>query len=564
MINRILLNLTVRVRIIAIVVLLCAILGGLDGYAIYQNYDVNHSYNEAINEINMSYSINKVLDDVVSEMDIYILDNEKRNELKENLSLNTIDLLLTELQAKIITAEQINALNSVTRLQSGLEKSIMKAYEAIDSGDLTTGGQHFDTAKDIVSFMDEEMTAYILLQVKNIETIQQQIDGDASRSRVISLSLLGAILIIGILFAASIIKSITNPLKQIGEMSDEIGSGNFMINDLIIPGNNELSILVTGFNAMKNQMKESISNVHLATNNIYALAGNLATMAEDNTMTEEALSESIDLMVDGISIQQTETEVISSGIAYMNDIAATIEINDQSIMEQASTSVVRAKRGLDHVEVFVSEMDHIGNEARQASMMVTLLNENSAQMNQLVSSMTAIANQTNLLSLNATIEAARAGEAGKGFAVVASEIRNLANDATNFGQDITKIIHGLDDRLKSISGNMKSTVDSLDHVEIMTKQVVSDFNGIYESNQSVNEAIKSNAEELSALLIQIESTNTAAIKNHNVVEDNAKESNKVRGTIQEQIANIEELNATAECLNNQVKELETTVSKFKI
>jgi methyl-accepting chemotaxis protein len=185
-------------------------------------------------------------------------------------------------------------------------------------------------------------------------------------------------------------------------------------------------------------------------------------------------------------------------------------------------------------------------------------------MNQWVSSMTAIANQTNLLSLNATIEAARAGEAGKGFAVVASEIRNLANDATNFGQDITKIIHGLDDRLKSISGNMKSTVDSLDHVEIMTKQVVSDFNGIYESNQSVNEAIKSNAEELSALLIQIESTNTAAIKNHNVVEDNAKESNKVRGTIQEQIANIEELNATAECLNNQVKELETTVSKFKI
>jgi hypothetical protein len=101
MINRILLNLTVRVRIIAIVVLLCAILGGLDGYAIYQNYDVNHSYNEAINEINMSYSINKVLDDVVSEMDIYILDNEKRNELKENLSLNTIDLLLTELQSKI-------------------------------------------------------------------------------------------------------------------------------------------------------------------------------------------------------------------------------------------------------------------------------------------------------------------------------------------------------------------------------------------------------------------------------------------------------------------------------
>ena len=56
---------------------------------------------------------------------------------------------------------------------------------------------------------------------------------------------------------------------------------------------------------------------------------------------------------------------------------------------------------------------------------------------------TAITNQTNLLSLNASIEAARAGDAGKGFAVVADEIRNLSEGTKDSSNRILSAIDRL-------------------------------------------------------------------------------------------------------------------------
>jgi methyl-accepting chemotaxis protein WspA len=69
-----------------------------------------------------------------------------------------------------------------------------------------------------------------------------------------------------------------------------------------------------------------------------------------------------------------------------------------------------------------------------------VLNEKAGNINQVVTTITRVADQTNLLSLNAAIEAEKAGEYGRGFAVVATEIRRLADQTAVATYDIDRMV----------------------------------------------------------------------------------------------------------------------------
>jgi methyl-accepting chemotaxis protein len=402
------------------------------------------------------------------------------------------------------------------------------------------------------------------MQVEYSKVIQEEIDISAKESRMIVIIIQGIAILFSSIFAIGIIKSIVKSIKEIGNATKEIAGGNFKINDIPIIGKNELSELANDFNSMKNQIRITLEEVRTISKNILTLTSTLTKMADENTSSEEALSVSMDRINQGIDIQKEETETMSNGIGHINHVSQSIEKHDKNIMSKATLSVNASESGLNHVEEFVNKMNSMSSVARESSDLITLLNDSSNEMNSLVNAMTGIASQTNLLSLNASIEAARAGDAGKGFAVVANEIRTLANNSSKFGQDIALIISSYEERLGSINENMKQTIIYLDDGETMTKQVVTDFSSIYELNKEVELAIKASEIELTALLEQVKSTESSADKNLEVVYENRKESNHILETIEEQIANIEELNANADYLYEQVTSLEKTVSIFQI
>ncbi|MDW2372862.1 methyl-accepting chemotaxis protein, partial [Vibrio sp. 1078-1] len=132
----------------------------------------------------------------------------------------------------------------------------------------------------------------------------------------------------------------------------------------------------------------------------------------------------------------------------------------------------------------------LAEQVSDAANVISELEANTQSINQILSTIQGIAEQTNLLALNAAIEAARAGEQGRGFAVVADEVRVLASKTT---QSTTEI--------ESMISNLQSSSQSANQV---IQSCMSDM------EMSVEQASKANSsmEEIQALIIEISQMST--------------------------------------------------------
>ncbi|MGU5662960.1 methyl-accepting chemotaxis protein [Aeromonas sanarellii] len=133
-------------------------------------------------------------------------------------------------------------------------------------------------------------------------------------------------------------------------------------------------------------------------------------------------------------------------VKFASDITERIEQNHATreaarlAHSTAQETLHSAEAGAELLRAVVETSSLIATRVDQAIALIGQLNEQSRSIEAIVSTISAIADQTNLLALNAAIEAARAGEQGRGFAVVADEVRQLAARTSLSTDEIARVV----------------------------------------------------------------------------------------------------------------------------
>ena len=244
---------------------------------------------------------------------------------------------------------------------------------------------------------------------------------------------------------------------------------------------------------------------------------------------------------------------IVDAAAHIQEIARSMESMSSGARQSADValqSVDVAKKGATSVQATIDGMSAMRSQMQATSKRIKRLGESSQQIGEIVALINELSDQTNVLSVNASIQAAMAGEAGRGFSVVVDEVQQLAERSSQGARQITDI-------LKHIRSDTSSAVKSMEEA---TRGVVESTRLADQAGNSLVE-IQSVSEHLTRLITEISNN---AHKHSDSALNASKDMALVKDITVDAAANTREVANMIERLSELAKELQKSVSRFKL
>ena len=462
---------------------------------------------------------------------------------------------LSELPRKVLDQNMFVLLGKAKELEA--ESSEIKNLVTLEFPDLIDNRAEKDKILALTSYNEAFWTVistlmenlFSLLKGRIDEESLQNIEDKLSKNLLLTIqsidkkesSSLMWMLIVNILliFIAGIIgyfisKNILIALKEMNKVSNELAKGN-LTKELHINSNDEIGETADEMNNFIHSVKETIINAK-------------------NSSTEN-VSISHELSVTALSVGQNvehSMTIISEASERANAIKYTIE-DAISDAKESKEDIIKANDTLDEarndiIGLTSKVQESVEMEVELAGRM-SELSTDAEEVKSILSVISEIADQTNLLALNAAIEAARAGEHGRGFAVVADEVRKLAErtqgSLTEINATINVIVQSIVDASTQMENNSKE-VQTLANIAMDVEVKITD------TVEIVNSAVAASDKTVQDFITTGESINEVVSKVENINELSSKNTRSV-----------EEIASAAEHLNSLTENLNAELDTFK-
>lgn len=303
-----------------------------------------------------------------------------------------------------------------------------------------------------------------------------------------------------------------------------------------IAGNDAIDHLASGVQSMLTSLNTLVAQVQRSGIQVTSSATEIAATAKQQqaTIAEQAATTN--------EIAATATEISATTKELTNTMDEVAEVADRT-----RVSAARGHENLEHME---STMQQIVEASRAIALKFETLNEKARNINSVVTTITKVADQTNLLSLNAAIEAEKAGEYGLGFAVVATEVRRLADQTAVSTLDIEQMVKEMQTAVSSGVLSMEKFTDQVrrsvedvnkvsSHLAVIIEEV-QEFTPRFENVQQGMHFQTQGAEQITLAMIQLSES------------------------AQQSVESIRHSSSAIDSLKDAAQSLQSGVSKFRV
>lgn len=360
-----------------------------------------------------------------------------------------------------------------------------------------------------------------------------------------------------------IIDRLLKPLKKVVNVANQVANGELIDVDLET-SKDEIGKLSESIRTMVANLQHIILNIRNTSNHVSSAANQLTVHAGETYNSSTNIALDMNQITQNAEASMTMTEETA---AAMEETATGIQQIADSANTAAESSISASQaseRGNEVVQQVIAQMELINDSVEQIGTTINGLHVNTKKISEIVSLITAIADQTNLLALNAAIEAARAGEHGKGFAVVADEVRRLAEQSSQSATEIYNLINSIQSDSNASITVMEKGKEDVKVGMAFTNEVGEIFKEILTSSEEVASQIR----EISAASQQISASSEEVAASVNNIKQSAEQSaefsSNVSKSTQEQLSTMQEVKDASSSLGKTAEELQGLVAKFKL